>query len=695
MNTATNWGNYPVVRADWYEGNQPDKIKDWLFAEDDPVIPRGLGRCYGDSSLGERIWSSNALDRILAFDPVTGMVRCEGGVSLDKIITTCLSAGWFIPVTPGTRYVTIGGGIASDIHGKNHHSEGTFSRHVLSLTLLAPDGRIVTCSPSEQPELFHATSGGMGLTGIILQATMQLKKVESAWIKQVNKKAANLEEVMALFDTHIASTYSVAWIDTLASGKNLGRSILMLGEHALASEVTGNPFEIPAKRKITIPPFFPSFLLNRLSVTAFNKWFYFRNANRGEFLTDYDEYFYPLDSLLHWNRIYGKKGFTQYQLVVPIESGKEALTKILDECRSAGYASFLSVLKLFGDQAPGMISFPKKGYTLTLDFPLNKGLLPFLERLDAIVKDYNGRLYLAKDVRMSEQMFFDTYPGAEDYRNFLKQWDPDGRFASLQSRRIGLSKIQTTNHNGSSMEKNTKSVLVIGASSGLGRALAKKYAQEKWEVTLASRDVAALNLLAGEIEKESGKRPAVEAMDVAAMETHRSMASRLAPDTVICCAGYLGNQENAMEDPEEFRKLMDTNFYGPASLFNEWARVFARRKSGCLIGVSSVAGDRGRQSNYAYGSAKAGFTAYLSGLRNRLQPDNVHVMTVIPGFMRTAMTEGLPLPAPLTASPEQAANDIYKAHMRRKNVVYTLWMWKYLMMIIKMIPEPVFKKLKL
>ena len=363
------------------------------------LITRGLGRCYGDSSLSEVILSSLNYNHFLDFDKESGVLRCEAGISLAEILEAFVKRGFFLPVTPGTKFVTVGGAIASDVHGKNHHKEKSFGSHVIEIKLMLSDGSIVTCSKEKNSDLFFATIGGMGLTGIILEAIFKLKKIESSYIKQETIKAYNLEEIMEYFEQSQDYTYSVAWIDCLSSGKNLGRSILMRGEHALEYELaTTNTFSLKQKRKLNVPIDLPEFLLNPYSVRAFNE-LYFSKAKKGlsKSIIDYDTFFYPLDSIHNWNRIYGPKGFLQYQFVLPKQSSKEGLQVILTKIAQSNQGSFLAVLKLFGKQ-DSLISFPMEGYTLALDFPISKNVFELLDYLDAIVLDYQGRFYFTKDI---------------------------------------------------------------------------------------------------------------------------------------------------------------------------------------------------------------------------------------------------------------------------------------------------------
>lgn len=444
LTKVTNWGNYPVVEADLLSFDRVEQLLEPLSPAHD-VIARGLGRCYGDSALSSTIVSTQRFSKYISFDGQTGVLTCQAGVSLADIIEVFLPRGWFLPVTPGTKFVTVGGAIAADVHGKNHHAEGSFCDHVLNLELLMADGSLVRCSPQENAELFELTCGGMGLTGIITTATIKLRPVETSYIREETMPAANLQEIMDLFEQEDNDwVYSVAWIDCLATGKNMGRSVMMRGEHAKMTELGSlrqrrNPLKVSDPFHLNVPFNFPSIALNSLSVRAFNTAFYHKfPRGRHEHITDYDTFFYPLDFVNNWNRIYGRRGFTQYQFVLPMETSREGLPVLLNKISRSGLGSFLAVLKLFGDQNR-LISFPRKGYTLALDFPINRWLFSLFDELDELVMHYGGRLYLAKDVRMSSLMFRKGYPNTERFVAGLRKYDPRGKFSSLQSKRIGVS----------------------------------------------------------------------------------------------------------------------------------------------------------------------------------------------------------------------------------------------------------------
>ncbi len=379
-------------------------------------------------------------DKILSFDEQQGIITCQSGLLLSDLLQVIVPRGWFLPVTPGTKFITVGGAVASDVHGKNHHVDGSFSRHVVAMTVLTGLGHVMECSPSQNTDLFQATCGGMGLTGLIMVVKFRLKKIETSYIKQKQIKAENLEEAMVLFAEYSDYTYSVAWIDCLKSGSRFGRSILMLGEHASESEVSSSRKKLTSKNRslLSVPFSFPSFVLNEWSVRAFNAFYYAKNLQKViDNTVHYDSFFYPLDSILNWNRIYGRRGFVQYQFVLPLKASREGLKTILSRINKMGMGSFLAVLKLFGEQ-DDLISFPMKGYTLALDFPMKAGLMDFLDELDEIVADFGGRIYLSKDARMKKEIFWDTYPRAAEFKAILKKYDPDNRYISNLSQRLML-----------------------------------------------------------------------------------------------------------------------------------------------------------------------------------------------------------------------------------------------------------------
>lgn len=429
VKNVTNWGNYPVVKKEIKAEEDYDKIRDFLKTHNE-VIARGNGRCYGDAALGEAIFSTKKLNKFISFDRINGILECEAGVLLSEILEITVPQGYFLAITPGTKLITLGGAIASNIHGKNHHTDGNFSESVIEFTLMNENGNVLICSREENSEKFWATFGAMGLTGIILSAKIKLKNIETAYIRQESIKAENLDEIFQLFEESENWAYTVAWIDCLQKGKNIGRSILMRGEFALRKELPQksqeNPLRLKKKFSPTIPFYFPGFVLNTLSVKVFN-FLYFNKQRKKEIknFVDYETFFYPLDAINDWNKIYGKGGFIQYQMVIPKNKGKEGMKAILETIGRSGQGSFLAVLKLFGKgNTDAYNSFPFEGYTLALDFKVNRQLVQLVSNLDKIVEEYGGRIYRTKD-SMSKSSLTNYFKNTES-----------SKFVSLQSKRI-------------------------------------------------------------------------------------------------------------------------------------------------------------------------------------------------------------------------------------------------------------------
>ncbi|WBX96463.1 FAD-binding oxidoreductase [Chryseobacterium gambrini] len=426
---VTNWGNFPIVEKEMRSDDSFRKIKEFVLNHNE-VIARGNGRCYGDSSLGEHIFSTKKLNKFISFDRLNGIIECESGVLLSDVLEIAVPQGYFLYVTPGTKFVSVGGAIASDVHGKNHHAEGCFSEYVIEFKLMIENGDIINCSREENSDKFWATIGGMGLTGIILTAKFKLKNIESAYIRQESIKAENLDEIFNLFEESESWTYTVAWIDCLQKSKNIGRSILMRGEHAFQHELPQKfkekPLRLKKKFEPTVPFYFPGLVLNSLTVKIFN-YLYYKKQSKKEVknFIDYETFFYPLDFVHDWNKIYGKSGFIQYQMMIPKESGKEGMKKILETIANSGNGSFLAVLKLYGKENPEAYnSFPFEGYSLALDFKVNSKLKKLIDQLDDIVEQYNGKIYLTKDSMSRSSL-----------TNYLKNVQ-SSKFVSLQHKRI-------------------------------------------------------------------------------------------------------------------------------------------------------------------------------------------------------------------------------------------------------------------
>ncbi len=433
MKNLISWGMYPKIENSVFNFSTKESLKN-IIDKKDNLIAYGNGRSYGDSAIGENIIDVRPKDYFIGFDKELGILDIEAGVLLSEILELFVPRGWFLKVTPGTKLITIGGAIASDIHGKNHHVEGCFSECVVEFNIMLANGEVVNCSKTKEPELFKATCGGMGLTGVILDAKIELKKINSQYIDQTTIKTKNLKETFEAFEEYSYLPYSVAWIDCLAKGDDIGKCLLMAGDFR-------DDGDLKYKKgiQLSIPFTFPSFALNNWTVRAFN-WLYYGKSSAGvsKQRVGIDTFFYPLDAIGHWNRIYGKGGFTQYQLIFPKESSYEGLEEVLTAISNSGKGSFLAVLKLYGKANENYISFPIEGYSLALDFKLEKGLFELLDELDKIVVKYKGRIYLTKDVRVSKEIFEQGYPLIEEFRKFRRDNNMEQKFQSLQSKRVGI-----------------------------------------------------------------------------------------------------------------------------------------------------------------------------------------------------------------------------------------------------------------
>jgi len=442
---VSGWGKYPAYETILSRPESISSLKSSLNA-DKPLLARGFGKSYGDAAVnpfGLTVLMER-LNRILSFRNESGVVKCESGVTIADLIHTFLPQGWFPLVVPGTQQITIGGAIASDIHGKNHHRDGSFSQAVKGFSILLANGDIVNCSREDNADLFWATVGGMGLTGFILDVELSLQKVSSSYINSNLLKGRDLEHTLQLFDRlEPKYQYSVAWLDCLAPAKQLGRSILFFGNHAQFADLSPNekasPFPSFSSGQLSVPFDMPSGLLNNTSISLFNQLYWLgHQQNENSRIIDCMKFFFPLDKLGSWNRFYGRKGFTQYQCVVNLSNGQEILTKILTLSAKHNMSSFLTVLKRFGPET-GILSFPKSGYTLTLDLPISEGLLSFINSLNELVISGEGRVYLAKDAYLSPEYFKTMYPNYKKWQAIKSKFDPNQIFRSALSDRIGLT----------------------------------------------------------------------------------------------------------------------------------------------------------------------------------------------------------------------------------------------------------------
>jgi FAD/FMN-containing dehydrogenase len=435
MQQLSGWGRVPVIEGEELLSEDLERASEGVS------LSRGLGRSYGDASLpassGRPCLGTRLADRILAFDASTGVLRAEAGFSVRQLNQIFLARGWATPVNPGTQYVTLGGMVAADVHGKNHHVAGCIGAHVRALRLRVADGRVLEVSDESEPELFRATLGGMGLTGHILEVELQLQRIPSAWIWRESERVGNLDALLAKLRAASRTwPFTVAWVDCAARGADLGRGILSMGRWAEAREAPGAPPQM--HERFAVPCRLPSWLIGRWSIRAFNALYYRRHGPRPRSgIAHPQSFFYPLDAVRQWNRLYGRRGMVQYQCVLPLAGDGRVHRRFFEVVTRRGGASPVSVLKDCGAEGRGLLSFPMPGISVALDLPFRKGKTQGLvDALNEIVIEAGGRVYLAKDALTRPEHFAAMEPRLARFRAVRSRWDPDGRLASAQSVRL-------------------------------------------------------------------------------------------------------------------------------------------------------------------------------------------------------------------------------------------------------------------
>ncbi|NMM49268.1 FAD-binding oxidoreductase [Marinigracilibium pacificum] len=437
----SGWGNYPIIET---KIKNISSLKDYsdFIKTNNPHISRGLGRSYADQAVLKKGYTlQNRMSRILSFDSQNGILIAESGISLGEIIEIFTPQGWFPKIVPGTKFVTLGGAIANDIHGKAHHTDGTFVNSVIEFTMITPFGERIICSRDENTEIFYASFGGLGLLGWIENVTIQLKKVESSFFVSKAVQVNDLSEMLEAFDKYDKEyRYSVAWFDPLSKGEKIGKGVLSLGNIAerqdLNDQNISDPLQIHSKNKINLPVYLPDFTLNTFTGSILNKVIGYTQAN-APLIIHYDKFFFPLDAVGNWNRGYGTRGFLQYQFVIPFGDEYEVLKEILGLIAKSGCTPFLNVLKKMGKESQ-YLSFPFEGYTVAIDFPISKNLFDLIDKLDNLVIEAKGRIYLGKDAVLNETKFRFMYPNCDEWIKIKQELDPEKLLQNEIAKRIGL-----------------------------------------------------------------------------------------------------------------------------------------------------------------------------------------------------------------------------------------------------------------
>ncbi|HEV3128032.1 MAG TPA: SDR family NAD(P)-dependent oxidoreductase, partial [Solirubrobacteraceae bacterium] len=667
---VSGWGGAQGTTVQMAEPHTLDGLRTVLELAESRhgALPRGMGRSYGDAAqlAGGVVVRTRGLSGF-HFDADDGTVTAQAGATIAELLDATVPRGWMVPVVPGTQHVSVGGAIASDIHGKNHGVAGTFGSHVEQIELLSARGELLELSPGSDDRLFEATLGGMGLTGVIVSARIKLTSVSTPLLSVDTDRVEGLEQALEVLAAP-GGPHRVAWLDLL--GAKPGRGVVTRAEHlpadAAPAKVSGGPTVAP---RATIPAGWPSGLLRPATVRAFNELRFRRTPRRQRgHVEGIGGHMFPLDALVAWPRLYGPGGLLQYQLVVPF--GQEAvLETVIQGLRAARIPCYLAVLKDFGPANGAPLSFPIAGWTLALDVPrAAPGLDPLLDRFDAIVAEAGGRVYLSKDARLRQAALEAMYPEVDAWREVQAQADPEGVWRSDLALRTGLLTTAPTAGlrvavGGSASANPERRVLVLGGTSEIGLAIVRRLAEEgPVRPYLIGRSEERLRHALSQLEAAGclpGEVDVLEARDVA---SHADVLARAFDreggfDTVVLAVGVLGGQSGVDADPEELLEVMEVNFTASGSLLLECVRRLRAQSSTpapTLIVLSSVAAERPRASNAVYGAAKAGLDSLAQGIADATRQSGVRVLVVRPGFVTTRMTAGLEV-APMATTAEAVA----------------------------------------
>ena len=667
------------------------------------VIARGMGRSYGDAAQlgGGAVLCTRRITGV-ELDAERGTATVEAGVTIGALLDQVVPAGWMVPVVPGTQHVSVGGAIASDIHGKNHRTAGTFGTYVEALGLMTATGEVLELAADGGNPTFAATLGGMGLTGLILWARLRLTAVSSPLLSVDTDRVESLEGALEALMAP-GGSYRVAWLDLL--GSSPARGIVTRAEHLPgvdAADADGSP---TVRGRATVPSAWPSGVLRPAAVRAFNE-LRFRSAPRSQrgAVESIGAHMFPLDALDAWPRLYGPSGFVQYQLVVPFRA-EAVLHETIAHLRRVKVPCYLAVLKDFGAANGAPLSFPIEGWTLALDLPrAAPGLEAALDHLDALVVGAGGRIYLTKDVRVRPETLASMYPRLEEWRQGREQADPERVWRSDLAERTGLvepeRKPAATTRSPAPAPALAQRVLLLGGTSEIGLAIVKRLMEDgPVRPYLIGRDRDRLSEALAELERAGGNRGDFEVLDADDVARHEQAIARAFEqaegfDVVVLAVGVLGAQAGLDAERAEALEVMRVNFLGAGSLLLECLRRLREQGSGTLIALSSVAAERPRSANAVYGAAKAGLDSLAQGLADATVGTGVRVLVVRPGFVATKMTDGLE-PAPMATTPRAVAEATVAALASGAHTVWVPGRLRLVFSVLRHLPRALFRRLPL
>jgi decaprenylphospho-beta-D-ribofuranose 2-oxidase len=695
----TGWGGGPAAAV---RAVRPANVDDFPAALDwcrangharSGAIARGMGRSYGDAAqlTGGLVLETTRLKRF-ELDPKRGTVTAEAGVTLGELLEELVPTGWMVPVVPGTQHVSVGGAIASDIHGKNHGTAGTFGAHVEAIGLLSAAGEVLELTPGDPT--FLATLGGMGLTGIVLWARIALRPISSPWLSVDLDRVDRLDDALDALRAP-GGSHRVAWLDLL--GARPGRGVVTRAEHLAAADAPpGRRGSGTVRGRASVPAGWPGGLLRPATVRAFNELRFRRypRAERG-LVESIGAHMFPLDALDSWPRLYGPRGFVQYQLVVPY-GAEPTLERVIEELRRSRVPCYLAVLKDFGEANAAPLSFPIAGWTLALDLPRTAdGLAPLLDRFDELVAGAGGRVYLSKDARMRAEALAAMYPRLAEWREARDRVDPEHLWRSDLAERTGLVPARAKPR-----ELAPARVLLLGGSSEIGLAIVRRLADDgPVRPYLIGRDRDRLASALAELERSGCQGGELDIVDADDLDSHEQVVARAFEraggfDTVVLAIGVLGGQAGLDAGRDEALEVMRVNFAGAGSLLLESLRRLREQGSGTLVVLSSVAAERPRASNAIYGAAKAGLDSLAQGLADAVDGSGVRVLVVRPGFVTTRMTAGLE-PAPMATTAEAVADATVKALGTGAHTVWVPGRLRLVFTVLRHLPRAVFRRLPL